>query len=141
MSRKKTFVDTGVLIAAARGKKDEAEQAMTILDDPDREFVASPFLKLEVLPKAVYGKREAEVEFYETFFDGVTCWADSVEDITSNAYVEARKSGLGAMDALHIAAAIFAGAEDFITTEKPGKPIHRVDSIRVLSIWPPEDIK
>jgi hypothetical protein len=30
---------------------------MRILDDPDREFVASPFLKLEALPKAVYEKR------------------------------------------------------------------------------------
>ena len=141
MSRKKTFVDTGVLIAAARGEKDEAEQAMKIIDDLDREFVASPFLKLEVLPKAVYGKREAEASFYETFFDAVTYWADSVKEITTNAYAEACKFGLGAMDALHIAAAVSAGAEDFITTEKLGKPIHRVDSIRVLSIQPHKDTK
>jgi hypothetical protein len=62
-------VDAGVLIAAARGKADVATHAMRILDDPDGEFVASPFLKLEVLPKAVYEKRQAEVEFYETFFN------------------------------------------------------------------------
>jgi hypothetical protein len=56
VSRRKTFVDAGVLIAAARGRADVAAHAMKILDGPDREFVASPFLKLEVLPKAVYEK-------------------------------------------------------------------------------------
>ena len=141
MSRRRTFLDAGVLIAAARGKTDVAAQALRILDDPDREFISSPFIKLEILPKAVYGKRETEVEFYETFFDAVTYWADSTENITTDAYAEACKFGLGAMDALHIAAAVSAGAEDFITTEKLGKPIHRVDSIRVLSIQPHEDTK
>lgn len=94
MSRRKTFVDAGVLIAAARGKADVATYAMRILDDPDREFVASPFLKLEVLPKAVYEKRQAEVEFYETFFNAVTYWVHSVEETAKNAYTEACKFGL-----------------------------------------------
>lgn len=136
MSRRKTFVDAGVLIAAARGRADVATHAMKILDDPDREFVASPFLKLEVLPKAVYEKRQAEVEFYETFFNAVTFWAESVNEITKNAYIEACKFGLNAMDALHIVAAISAGAEELITTEKPEKSIHRVDAINILSIRP-----
>jgi hypothetical protein len=129
-------VDAGVLIAAARGRADVATHAMKILDDPDREFVASPFLKLEVLPKAVYVKRQAEVEFYETFFNAVTFWAESVNEITKNAYIEACKFGLNAMDALHIVAAISAGAEELITTEKPEKSIHRVDAINILSIRP-----
>ena len=136
MSRRKTFVDAGVLIAAARGKDDIAAQAVKILDDPNREFVASPFLKLEVLPKAVYEKRLDEVEFYETFFSAVAFWADSVEDITRNAYGEACKFGLNAMDALHVAAAVSLEAKDLITTEKAAKSIHRVNSINVLSIRP-----
>ena len=136
MTLRKTFVDSGVLIAAARGKTDVAVQAMKILDDPSREFVASPFLKLEVLPKAVYEKRKDEVEFYETFFDAVIHWADSVKHITRNAHAEACKFGLNGMDALHIAAAVLGGAEDFITTEKSDKPLHRVDSIHILSIRP-----
>ena len=96
----------------------------------------SPFLKLEVLPKAVYEKRQAEVEFYETFFNAVTYWAESLNEIAKNAYIEACKSGLNAMDALHVAAAISAGAEELITTEKPEKSIHPVDSINILSIRP-----
>jgi hypothetical protein len=50
---KRTFIDTGVLIAAARGQNDFAARAMAILDDPNREFASSIFVKLEVLPKAM----------------------------------------------------------------------------------------
>ena len=138
MSHKKTFVDAGVLIAAARGKDDVALQAIKVLDDPNREFVSSPFLRLEVLPKAVYEKRQDEVEFYETFFNAVTYWVHSAEETAKNAYTEACKFGLNAMDALHVAAAISVGADDLITTEKLEKSIHRVDSINILSIRPIE---
>jgi hypothetical protein len=39
------------------------------------------------------------------------------------------------MDALHIAAAISVGAEEFITTEKPTKPMYRVTDIKVVSLF------
>jgi predicted nucleic acid-binding protein len=55
-----TFVDAGVLIAAARGGSEQAARAMEILDDPDRELAASPFLRLEVLPQATFNERTAE---------------------------------------------------------------------------------
>jgi hypothetical protein len=42
--------------------------------------------------------------------------------------------GLAALDALHLAAAVSTGAEEFITTEKPGKPLYRATDIRVRSI-------
>ena len=113
-------------------------QAIKILDDPNSEFVSSPFLRLEVLPKAVYEKRQAEVEFYETFFNAVTYWVHSVEETAKNAYTEACKFGLNAMDALHVAAAISVGADDLITTEKLEKSIHSVDSINIFSIRPIE---
>ena len=64
---KRTFVDAGVLIAAARGGNIQAARAMEIFDDPEREFAASPFLRLEVLPQALFNKRVAEAEFYEAF--------------------------------------------------------------------------
>jgi hypothetical protein len=57
---KRTFVDAGVLIAAARGGNVQAARAMEILDDPEREFAASVFLQLEVLPQAVFNKRVAD---------------------------------------------------------------------------------
>jgi hypothetical protein len=38
------------------------------------------------------------------------------------------------LDALHVAAAILAEVDEFITTEKPGKPLYRVKDINVLPI-------
>lgn len=134
MTRRKTYVDAGVLIAAARGENEVAVKAMQILDDPMRDFVASLFLKLEVLPKAVYTNRQAEVEFYETFFAAVSHWVDATSDVVEKAQEIANAFGLGAMDALHVATAISASADELVTTEKPSKPIHRVTDVQVFSI-------
>jgi hypothetical protein len=40
------------------------------------------------------------------------------------------------MDALHIAAAKHAACEDFVTAEKPTKPLFRVTGIQVTTIRP-----
>ncbi|MEQ8468038.1 type II toxin-antitoxin system VapC family toxin [Coleofasciculus sp. E1-EBD-02] len=131
---KRTFIDTGVLIAAARGQNDVAVRAMAILDDPNREFASSLFVKLEVLPKAIYNQKTLEAAFYQAFFDGVTHWAKLEESLIANAFQEACQLGLSAIDALHVAAALSVNAEELITTEKPSKPIHRVTKIKVISI-------
>jgi hypothetical protein len=60
----RTYLDTGVLIAIVRGLPGSARAAVDVLEDPQREFVASAFLRLEVLPKALYQRRTAEVAFY-----------------------------------------------------------------------------
>jgi hypothetical protein len=51
MSPKRTFLDSGVLIAAARGSDDAALEALQIIDDPDRQFVSSILIELEVFQK------------------------------------------------------------------------------------------
>ena len=132
----RTFVDAGVLITAARGVDPIALKAIEILDDPNREFASSIFLKLEVLPKAVYYKNEAEAEFYNTFFKAVAHWADSIDTIVREAFREACDSGLAALDALHVASAVSIGAEELVTTERAQKPIHRTRLIKVVSILP-----
>ena len=63
----RTYLDAGVLIAAARGKEPIAIRALEILDDPNRQFVSSIFLRLELLPKPTYFKNSSEVEFYEAW--------------------------------------------------------------------------
>lgn len=127
-------VDAGVLIYAARAENEMAELALQILEDDQREFASSIFLKLEVLPKAIYHQQSSEIKFYETFFDAVTYWANDINSIIEQAYRESSQFGLGAMDALHIAAAVSVGATEFITNEKPQKSIHRTRSIKVISI-------
>jgi len=129
-----TFVDTGVLIQAARGTDDLAVRAHAILDDPEREFASSDFVKLEVMPKPIYNKYVPEAEFYEIFFDAVKHWSNISEELVEKAYHEACQAGLSAMDALHVAAAISVNANELVTTEKPEKPLHRITAIKVVSI-------
>lgn len=130
-----TFIDSGVLITASRGKEDLSEMAIAILESAEREFASSEFIKLEVLPKAVYHQQNDEVEFYEAFFDAVTCWANDLNCVIQDSYGLACQYGLAAMDALHIAAAISVGAEEFITTEKPTKPMYRVPDIEIVCLF------
>ena len=61
-----------MLIAGIRGTPEIADRAMELLNDPERLFVSSDFVQLEVLPKAVYFRQEAEVSFYRTYFASVT---------------------------------------------------------------------
>jgi hypothetical protein len=131
VSRKiKTFVDASVLITAARGAGEQALKAISLLDDPDRQFVDSDFLELEVLPKAVYTRRSAEADFYRAYFAAVAERAD-VAGLVKQAIDEACKSGLSAVDALHIVAAATLGAEELVSAEKPNKPIYRTNLVRV----------
>jgi hypothetical protein len=132
----RTFIDAGVLIYAARSQGDIAERAFQIIEDENREFASSIFLKLEVLPKAIYNQQNSEVKFYETFFDEVSYWATDLDSIIEAAYKESSQFGLGAMDALHIAAAVSVGATEFVTNEKSEKSIHRTQSIKIISIHP-----
>ena len=46
----------------------------------------------------------------------------------------AEKYGLAALDALHIAAALRSGAEEFYTSEKPGKSMFRVKELKIISL-------
>lgn len=135
MSPRKTFIDSGVLFIAFRGPTDLANKALEILDDPDREFITSPFVKLEVFPKARYFKNKDEIDFYSSFFDS----AFSIEDVVTivdHAQIQADAFGLAAIDALHIAAALLAGADDLVTGEKPGRPMFRIKPLNVISVRP-----
>lgn len=133
---KRTYVDSGVLIAAVQGGSNLSNPALAVLNDPEREFVSSVFVRLETLPQSVYLKRTAEQGFYETFFDAVAAWAGDVPSILTTAYTEACNHGLHAVDALHVASAVHLGADEFVTTEKPTKPLYRVQSVRVVSVRP-----
>ena len=128
----KTFLDSGVLLTAWRGR--DAEAALKVMEDPDRQFYTSQMVKLELLPKAAYFKQRAEIRFYQIHFQAAMGVEPLSRELGELAQVIARSNGIAAMDALHLAAAIRQGAEEFITSEKPGKPIFRAKGIRVKSI-------
>ncbi|MCC5618637.1 PIN domain-containing protein [Nostoc sp. CHAB 5836] len=130
-----TFIDSGVLVTAARGVGEDSEKALEILADSSLEFASSEFIKMEVIPKAIYNRKTAEAEFYKSFFSAVTYWSNDIQKVMQDAYNIACQYGLAAMDALHVAAALSVGAEEFVTTEKKTKPMFRVSSIKVISIF------
>lgn len=135
----RTYVDSGVLIWAAQGITQNAEVALRFVGDPEREYVTSDYVRLEVIPKATFHKNEPEVEFYETFFRANIRCIPTSASLVEQAIDEGCKTGISGIDALHIACAVFAGAEEFITTEEPTKPLHRTRLVKVTCIRPPKD--
>jgi predicted nucleic acid-binding protein len=109
---------------------------MQVLDDPDRSFASSLFLKLETLPKATFNRQDAERAFYEAFFEDVSKWGDVSESTLQEAFNEACKVGLSAMDSLHVAAAHQVGADELITAERSTKALLRSTLVAVVTIRP-----
>ncbi len=137
----KTYIDTGVLIAAFQGQHNLWAQAIAVLDDANREFVRSDFVRLETLPKPVYERRNDEVEFLEAFFESATIRPEVNPNLIENALDIAKVHGIAGMDSLHLAAARSANVEEFVTTEKPTKPMFRLKEIKLTSLHnklPPE---
>ena len=132
---KRTYIDSGVLIAAARGKGRLAQRAFEILSDTTvREFVSSDYVKIETIPKPTYFGHIAEVRFYEAFFSSVSTWIAFDQAHFHEAFDEACRSGLSALDAIHVVIASLTGCEELITSEKLTSAIHRTKKIRVVSI-------
>ena len=132
---KRSFIDAGMLIAAARGTHAVSAAAMQILSDPNRTFLSSLYVRLEVQPKPVYFKQEAEQLFYESYFAAVGEFSPLV-GLPEQAIIIAYRFGLSAIDALHVAAAEALGADELVTTERPGKSLLRVTTLPILSIYP-----
>jgi hypothetical protein len=111
-----------------------SRQALDILADDNRIFGSSIFVRLEVLPKSVCYKQTLEQEFYESFFEGVVHWMIDLDALTQSAYELACTCGLSGFDALNVAAAMLLKADEFITTEKPTKPMYRVSGIQFVTV-------
>ena len=133
-TKKITFVDSGILIAAFRGNERDSRAAFRILGDLEREFASSIFVRMEVSPKAVFYKNNREVEFYDAFFASVNHWCVFTDELLQTALGEAKSCGMGALDALHVVAAAHCGTDELATVEKRSKPIHRSRLCKVVSI-------
>ena len=129
----RTFLDSGVLLTAWRGKEC-CEQALAVMEDERREFCTAQLVKLELLAKPAFFKQKLETEFYRTFFAQVTHEEPLSEALGKEAMTLAAPYGIAAADALNLCAAIRLGAEEFITSEKSGKPMFSVPRIKVISL-------
>jgi predicted nucleic acid-binding protein len=126
---KRTYLDSSVLIQAVQGV--DGDKTVALLEDPEREFVAATFLKLELLPQPAFHRRNAEIEFLEEFFIRVVSWCEASEELVAAALAEAGAVPLSAVDAIHVAAAKRLRADEFITAERPGKPLHKARGLKV----------
>lgn len=127
---RRTYLDTGVLIEAAAGK---STRALGLLKDPNRVFLSSPFLDLELLPQVIQNRQREQQKFLETYL-AATQRIEDMRAIFRVAFREASNSAVSDMDALHVAAAYLLKADEFITTEKSGKAIYRNGLVHVLHL-------
>ena len=125
----RTYLDSSVLIQAVQGV--DGDKTNALIEDPEREFVAATFLKLELLPQPTFHRRKAELEFLSEFFSRVVDWCEASEDLLAAALAEAGVVPLSAIDAIHVAAAKRLKADEFITAERPGKPLHKARGLKV----------
>lgn len=110
------------------------EVAIAIMEDNSREFVTCENVQLELLPKPTFEKRRAEVEFYNEHFAAVSVCEPFSGALGEAAMTLAKRHGLAAGDALNVAAAIRQDADEFVTSERPGRPIFRVPRIKIVSL-------
>ncbi len=97
-------------------------------------WLASVFTRLETIPRAAFGERVREVQFYEEFLGRFGFLEVGDRMLTDHAADLAMKYGLHGMDALHVAAARRLRAERLLTTEKPTKRLDRVSELEVVHV-------
>lgn len=130
---KRTYIDANVLIAAFQGEEPAAQRAFQVLDDPGRKLVVSDYLRLEVLPKPTFHQQREEVEFMQSIIDQAENVLSS-SDLTGKSLEFATKYDMTPIDALHVGASVVAAVDEFITMEKPTKPMCKVREINVKSL-------
>ena len=129
-----TYIDSSILLTAWRGTMPKKIRALTVLKERGRIFACSPYVEIELIPKAAFHKQATEVEFYQAYFASVRDWVRDCNLITEQGFEIAVKYGMAALDAMHIAAALHAGAQEFVTAERPTSPFNRVEGIRIINI-------
>lgn len=133
MTKRRTYLDANVFIAAWSGDEQTRGWARAVLDDPDRSFVTSDFVRLEVLPKPGFHRKAKETAFMQIIFE-------AAEDVpitpalVRRAMALATRHDLAPLDALHLTATETANAE-LITLERPDKPMCRQTEVPVISLW------
>ncbi len=132
----KTYLDANILIAGFRSNHLDSQPALSVLGDPGRIFVASHYLRLEILRKPLFYRREDEIAFMEAYFSTVSHWVSTNDTLVAKALKLAADLDLGTMDALHAACALQGGAEEFITLERSTKSICRIPGLYVVSLHP-----
>lgn len=132
---KRTYIDANVLIAAFCSDEATAARIFSILDDSNRTFVSSHLIRLETLPKPRFHRRTDEVRFIEDFFSACGEYVTVDDSLFAEAETLASRYDLSPMDALHASAALRAQVDEFVTLEKPEKPLCRIAGLAIVSLY------
>lgn len=130
---KKTYLDSSLLIAAWQGTNPVGARAVAVLDDPGRQLIVSDAVWLVVMPKPLYHKQQLESDFYQAIFDAAEVITWRVDSLRL-ARDLAKDYGIAAMDAIHVALAIAAEADELMSGERSEKPMFRVTKVTMTSI-------
>ena len=129
------------LIVEDSGTLKEMTQAWNTLGSLDALHLSchglggdTPFLALEIIPKAAFNRQALELSFYERYMKSAKTYR-GLNRIEKVARAEAARCGLAALDALHVAAAFLLKADELFTTEKPGKPMYRTTLVGVCWLF------
>ncbi|MBO7411611.1 MAG: PIN domain-containing protein [Ottowia sp.] len=128
-----TYVDACLLIAAFRKTDARNPRADAIIKDKRRTFLVSDALWMEVMPAPLRNKQHNEVAFYEDFFS-MARYLPMSDAVMRRARALAARYFLDAMDAIHIAHALHAGADQFISAENATRRMFQVQEMPVLTI-------
>ena len=73
------------------------------------------------------------MDFYQAIFDAAEVIPRRIDNLHL-ARDLAQRHGIAAMYAIHVAIALGAGADEFVTAERPEKPLFRLTELPVKSI-------
>lgn len=125
------YIDTCVLFLAFKAKEDDVSmRAIAELDREDAEYLFSSIIELECLPKPTKFRQEEEVKFFTEFFAAATR-VPCLDDAQTKALEIGCDHGMNAPDALHVGCAITAGADEFVTAEKPAAVLGKLHNTAI----------
>ena len=131
----RTYLDAGVLIDATRGKEPNRTRAQNILKDlTGRVFISSEYVKLETYPMPEFNGKRKQLAILNAFLACVTEWVPASDDLVRDALAIACLHGLKVLDSLHVASAIEANVDQFITTERNGSRIHSASAANPIHV-------
>jgi len=108
---------------------------MAILEDPNRQLIVSEFLRLETIPHPSYHKQKREVGFMESVFAKAEEQLKVTSEVVEQTFLLAQQYDLDAVDSLHVGSALLAKVDEFITLEKPSKPMFRVKELQIVNLY------
>lgn len=120
-------MDTGVFVATWRGSVEARSKADAIFRDDSKTLIASSIVRLELAPHNACPP--SETAHFEALFEFVHVWIPLDESLALRARELRTAFGLASLDALHVAAAELAVVDQFVSTERPTKPLYRASHV------------